>query len=89
MKWASDPDSEVITGENLVFWVLVAEKQEYHNFLFEERTLSLQEKLSQLPAVDMQNAPLKLPSKLHLSAYVDFLAQSLCSMHSDCASNLG
>ena len=43
-------------------------------------------KLSQLPAVDMQHAPAKLPSKLHLSAYVDSLAQSLCSMHSDCAS---
>ena len=39
---------------------------------------TLQKKLSQLPAVEMQNAPAKLPSKLHLSAYVDLLAQSLC-----------
>ena len=46
-------------------------------------------KLSQLPAVDMQHAPAKLPSKLHLSAYVDLLAQSLCSMHSHCTSKLG
>ena len=43
---------------------------------------SLQKKLSQLPAVDMQHAPAKLPSKLPLSAYVDLLAQSMCSMHS-------
>ena len=49
---------------------------------------SLQKKLSQLPAVDMQHAPAKLPSKLHLSAYVDLLAQSLCSMHSHCTSKL-
>ncbi|KNZ50576.1 hypothetical protein VP01_4340g1 [Puccinia sorghi] len=31
-----------------------------------------------LPAVDMQYAPAKLPSKLQMSVYVDFLAQSLC-----------
>ena len=50
---------------------------------------ALQEKLDQLPAVDIQHAPAKLPSKLHMFAYVDFLAQSLCSVHSDCASKLG
>ena len=50
---------------------------------------TLQKKLDQLPAVDIQHAPAKLPSKLHIFAYVDFLAQSLCSMHSDCASKLG
>ena len=50
---------------------------------------TLQKKLSQLPAVDMQHAPAKLPSKLHLSAYVDLLAQSLCSMHSHCESKIG
>ncbi|KNZ51312.1 hypothetical protein VP01_3g3 [Puccinia sorghi] len=47
-----------------------------------------QKKLAQLPAVDMQHAPAKLPSKLHLFACVDFMAQSLCSLHSDCASKL-
>ena len=46
-------------------------------------------KIDQLPAVDMQHAPAKLPSKLHLFAYVDFLAQSLCTVHSDCTSKLG
>ncbi|KNZ61187.1 hypothetical protein VP01_143g2 [Puccinia sorghi] len=30
----------------------------------------------------------ELPSKLHMFAYVDVLAQSLCSLHSDCASKL-
>ena len=34
--------------------------------------LSLQKKLDQLPAVDIQHAPAKLPSKLHMFAYVDF-----------------
>ena len=47
--------------------------------------LTLQKKLDQLPAVDIQHAPAKLPSKLHMFAYVDFLAQWLCSVHSDCA----
>ena len=42
-------------------------------------------KLDQLPAVDIQHARAKLPSKLHMFAYVDFLAQSLCSVHSNCA----
>ena len=46
--------------------------------------ITLQKKLDQLPAVDIQHAPAKLPSKLHIFAYVDFLAQSLCSVHSDC-----
>ena len=50
---------------------------------------ALQKKLDQLPAVEIQHAPAKLPSKLHMFAYVDFLAQSLCSVHSDCASKLG
>ncbi|KNZ57242.1 hypothetical protein VP01_2202g1 [Puccinia sorghi] len=45
--------------------------------------------LAQLPAVDMQNAPAKLPCKLCMFAYVDVLAQSLCRLHSDCASKLG
>ncbi|KNZ56329.1 hypothetical protein VP01_2432g1 [Puccinia sorghi] len=44
--------------------------------------------LAQLPAVDMQHAPANLPSKIHIFSYVDVLAQSLCSMHSDCASKL-
>ena len=47
--------------------------------------LHCKKKLSQLPAVDMQHAPAKLPSKLHLSVYVDLLAQML---HSDCVSAL-
>ena len=59
----------------------------FSNLVFS--SIALQEKLSQLPAVDMQHAPVKLPSKLNLSAYVDSLAQSLCSMHSDCALKLG
>ncbi|KNZ53624.1 hypothetical protein VP01_3182g1 [Puccinia sorghi] len=40
---------------------------------------SLQKKLAQLPVVDMWHAPAKLPSKLHLFACVDVLAQSLCT----------
>ncbi|KNZ51536.1 putative signal peptide protein [Puccinia sorghi] len=36
----------------------------------------------------MQHAPAKLPFKLHMFAYVEFLAQSLCSLHSDCASKI-
>ncbi|KNZ47527.1 hypothetical protein VP01_632g2 [Puccinia sorghi] len=39
--------------------------------------LTLQKKLSQLPTVDMQHAPAKLSSKLHLFECVDVLAQSL------------
>ncbi|KNZ43646.1 hypothetical protein VP01_9g4 [Puccinia sorghi] len=46
-------------------------------------------KLAQLIAVDMRHAPAKLPSKLHLFSCVDVLAQSLCSLNSDCESNLG
>ncbi|KNZ53313.1 hypothetical protein VP01_3281g1 [Puccinia sorghi] len=38
---------------------------------------SLQKKLTQLPAVNMQHASAKLPSKLHLFAYVDF---SVCTV---------
>ncbi|KNZ43645.1 hypothetical protein VP01_9g3 [Puccinia sorghi] len=34
-------------------------------------------KLDQLHAVDIQNPPAKLPFKLHMFAYVEFLAQSL------------
>ncbi|KNZ49958.1 putative signal peptide protein [Puccinia sorghi] len=51
---------------------------------------SLQNKLAQLPAVDMQHAPAKLSSKLHPFACVDFLAQSICiwssnrSFHVNC-----
>ncbi|KNZ52485.1 hypothetical protein VP01_3559g1 [Puccinia sorghi] len=52
------------------------------------RTSPLQKKLTQLPAVDKRHDPAKLPSKLHLFACVDVLAQSLFSLHSDCASNL-
>ncbi|KNZ62533.1 hypothetical protein VP01_1258g2 [Puccinia sorghi] len=36
--------------------------------------VTLQKKLSQLPAVDMQDSPSKLPSKLNMFAYLDFLA---------------
>ncbi|KNZ59266.1 hypothetical protein VP01_1770g2 [Puccinia sorghi] len=50
--------------------------------------LPLQKKLDQLHAVEMQHAPAKLPFKLQMFAYVEFLAQSLCSLHSDCASKL-
>ncbi|KNZ51661.1 hypothetical protein VP01_386g5 [Puccinia sorghi] len=32
----------------------------------------------------MQHAPAKLPSKLHMFAYVYVLSQSMCSLHSDC-----
>ncbi|KNZ58159.1 hypothetical protein VP01_1987g3 [Puccinia sorghi] len=53
-----------------------------------KKNVTLQKKLDQLPAVDMQKAPAKLSSKLHLFEYVNVLAQSLCSMHSDCASKL-
>ncbi|KNZ47625.1 hypothetical protein VP01_626g1 [Puccinia sorghi] len=35
-------------------------------------------KLSQLPAVNMQHAPVKPSSKLHLFAYVDVLVNSVC-----------
>ncbi|KNZ61653.1 hypothetical protein VP01_1373g1 [Puccinia sorghi] len=49
---------------------------------------TLQNKLTQLPAVDIQHAPAKPTSKLHLFAYVDVWEQSLCSLHSDCASKL-
>ncbi|KNZ50212.1 hypothetical protein VP01_453g4 [Puccinia sorghi] len=58
----------------------------------EENKLSIcstAKQLAQLPAVDMQHAPAKLSSKLHLCACVDILAQSPCSMHSDSASKLG
>ena len=39
---------------------------------FALQLLTLQKKLDQLPAVDIQHAPAKLPSKLHMFAYVDF-----------------
>ncbi|KNZ46016.1 hypothetical protein VP01_761g2 [Puccinia sorghi] len=45
--------------------------------LAEENYLHFQKKLDPLPAVDMQHAPAKLPSKLHLFACVDVLEQSL------------
>ncbi|KNZ60743.1 hypothetical protein VP01_1506g2 [Puccinia sorghi] len=48
-------------------------------------TFGLQKRISQLPAVDMWHAPAKLPSKLHMFAYVDVLTQSLCSLYSHCA----
>ncbi|KNZ44506.1 hypothetical protein VP01_909g3 [Puccinia sorghi] len=35
-----------------------------------------------------EHATAKLPLKLHMFAYVEFLAQSLCSLNSDCASKL-
>ncbi|KNZ46543.1 hypothetical protein VP01_717g1 [Puccinia sorghi] len=41
------------------------------------KTVALQEELAQLPSVEMQHAAAKLPSKLHMFAYVDVLAQSL------------
>ncbi|KNZ52027.1 hypothetical protein VP01_3723g1 [Puccinia sorghi] len=49
---------------------------------------TLQKKLDELHAADMQHAPAKLPSKLHMLSYVEFLAKSMCSLHSDCASKL-
>ncbi|KNZ51660.1 hypothetical protein VP01_386g4 [Puccinia sorghi] len=45
-------------------------------------------KIAQLPAVDMQHSPAKLTSKLHKFAYVDVLTQSMCRLHSDCASKI-
>ena len=45
-------------------------------------------KIDHLPAVEIQHSPAKLPSKLHIFAFVDFWAQSLCSVKSDCASKL-
>ncbi|KNZ55326.1 hypothetical protein VP01_270g1 [Puccinia sorghi] len=44
---------------------------------------ALQEKLDQLPAVDMQHVPAKPPSKLNMFAYVDVLTHSLCIIHSE------
>ncbi|KNZ45043.1 hypothetical protein VP01_853g2 [Puccinia sorghi] len=41
---------------------------------------SLKEKNGQLPAADMQHAPAKLPSKLHMFAYLDFFWKSHCSV---------
>ncbi|KNZ52761.1 hypothetical protein VP01_3457g1 [Puccinia sorghi] len=63
-------------------WLLKSFKliyDEYANRLIQvsQKPLSLQKKLSQLPGVDMQHAPAKLPSKLHLFSYVDVLAKSL------------
>ncbi|KNZ62430.1 hypothetical protein VP01_1270g1 [Puccinia sorghi] len=55
------------------------------NFIYH----TLQKKIGQLPAVDMQHAPAKLPSKLPMFAYVEFLEQSLCNLHSNCALKLG
>ncbi|KNZ53842.1 hypothetical protein VP01_311g2 [Puccinia sorghi] len=46
---------------------------------------SLQKRLAQLLAVDMQHAPANLSFKLHLFEYVDVLAQSLCILDSACA----
>ncbi|KNZ54463.1 hypothetical protein VP01_293g5 [Puccinia sorghi] len=43
-----------------------------------DNTSPLEKKLAQLLAVDMKHAPTKLPSKLHLFACVDVLAQSIC-----------
>ena len=43
------------------------------------------QRLSELPAVDMQHAPAKLPFKLDLFKYADFLEPA----HSDCALMLG
>ncbi|KNZ55197.1 uncharacterized protein VP01_2741g2 [Puccinia sorghi] len=55
--------------------------------LIQEETTSIYKTLLQLK-FDMQHAPAKFPFKLHMFAYVEFLAQSLCSLHSDCASKL-
>ncbi|KNZ52264.1 hypothetical protein VP01_362g6 [Puccinia sorghi] len=68
--------------------VLLRKQQSEIKYVIDCLNLSLQKKLDQLHAVDMQHFPAKLPFKLHLFAYVEFLAQSLCSLHSDCASKL-
>ncbi|KNZ54575.1 hypothetical protein VP01_290g1 [Puccinia sorghi] len=47
--------------------------------------VTLQKKKS---SVDMQHSTAKLLLKLHLFAYLDFLAQLLCSLHTDCAPKL-
>ncbi|KNZ54908.1 hypothetical protein VP01_2819g1 [Puccinia sorghi] len=47
--------------------------------LIDWSSCTLQRKLSHLLTVDMQHAPAKLPSKINMFAYVDVLAQSLCS----------
>ncbi|KNZ57501.1 hypothetical protein VP01_2140g2 [Puccinia sorghi] len=47
--------------------------------MFEFLNWHCKKKLAQLPAVDMQDAPAKLPSKLHMFSYVDMLEQSLCT----------
>ncbi|KNZ55863.1 uncharacterized protein VP01_255g2 [Puccinia sorghi] len=39
-------------------------------------------------AVEMQHSSAKLPTKLHLFGYVDYLAQSLSNLHSEFSSNL-
>ena len=61
-------------------------KNIYDNFIFKDVKSCVKG-----PNVNraIQHAPAKLPSKLHMIVYVDFLAQSLCSVHSDCASKLG
>ena len=89
-------DIEYFLNEILVSCGLVSidsllsrELTTYPHLACKYQPIPQQKKLDQLPAVDIQHAPDKLPSKLHIFAYIDFLAQSLCSVHSDCASKLG
>ncbi|KNZ59423.1 hypothetical protein VP01_1733g1 [Puccinia sorghi] len=46
---------------------------------------NLKTNTQQVPAVEMKHAPANLTSKLHMFAYRDVLAQSLCILHNDCA----
>jgi hypothetical protein len=59
-----------------------------HSHLPVGQLLSLQENLLQLPPVDMQANPILLPLLLPSQARKNLLAQSLCTMHSDCALKL-
>ncbi|KNZ61953.1 hypothetical protein VP01_132g6 [Puccinia sorghi] len=78
---------------NALVFSLIGRKGVHRKFSISQIIITffnpLKKELNQLPAVDMQHAAAKLPSKLHLFACVDFLEQSLCSLHSDCASKLG
>ncbi|KNZ49780.1 uncharacterized protein VP01_4791g1, partial [Puccinia sorghi] len=57
----------------------------YSTVDYNPRDETLPRKLNQLPAVDMQHDPAKLPSKLDLYACVDVLAQShILQSHTVC-----
>ncbi|KNZ57898.1 hypothetical protein VP01_2043g1 [Puccinia sorghi] len=74
---------------SIIFFGPTSSKCQTRYCKFLELTITAKKKLAQLPAVDMQHATAKLPSKLHLFACVDVLAQPLCSLQSDCVSKLG